>query len=87
MPRNVHFDRVGVKIIDASIDAQMRAVLYTVVSEAWRDAKPKRSSPLEALAIQANLAMHLFDAERNGERDPTRLRSLASQGLTVKRPY
>ncbi len=85
MPRRVHFDDVGLKIIDASLDVQTREMLNTMLGEAWGDVKPERSSPLDALAIQATLAIHLIDAARNGERDPTRLRSLASQDFALKR--
>ncbi len=85
MPRRVHFDDVGVKIIDASLDARTLAMLNSALGESWRDVRPERSSPLDALAIQATLVMHLIDAARNGERDPTCLRSIASQSFTVKR--
>ena len=87
MPRRVHFNDVGVKINDPSFDARTLAMLNDVLREAWRHVRPEKSSPLEALAIQVHIVTELIEAARNGERDPTQLRSIALQGRPMKPPH
>ena len=72
------------RIIDASFDARTRALLNSVLDDAWSKvhAAPSRGS-FDALVLRANLAIRLLAAANEGERDRARLKSAALRQLPM----
>jgi hypothetical protein len=72
------------RIIDASFDARTRALLNSVLDDAWSKvhAAPSRAS-FDALVLRANLAIRLLAAANEGERDRARLKSAALRQLPM----
>jgi hypothetical protein len=84
LKRYVRLVKALLRITDASFDAKTRALLNSVLDNAWRKvhAAPRRDS-FDALVLRANLAMGILGAAREGERDFAALRSAAFRQLPM----
>lgn len=71
------------RIIDASFDARTRALLNSVLDDAWSKVNTAPSRGFDALVLRANLAIRLLAAANEGERDRARLRSAALRQLPM----